>query len=163
VHVSLALFEVIVQKGANEPEMFTLIGWFSCCITCDKKEGKGRVWTVVSIHDWSDINYRKYKGQLLTYEWTYPRILVVTFPLYQAWRLTCFDKGAKASFAIMECTTRRSSRFCSAQGVATVSTTPLLRLPTPTVSILTLNPLMWKIWWAPNNASRWDLTRRLKG
>ena len=27
---------------------------------------------------------------------------------------------------------------------------------------LTLNPLTWKIWWAPNNASRWDLTRRLK-
>jgi len=21
--------------------------------------------------------------------------------------------------------------------------------------ILTLNPLTWKIWWAPNNASRW--------
>jgi len=23
--------------------------------------------------------------------------------------------------------------------------------------ILTLNTLTWKIWWAPNNASRWDL------
>jgi hypothetical protein len=28
---------------------------------------------------------------------------------------------------------------------------------------LTLSPLTWKIWWAPNNASGWDLTRRLKG
>ena len=24
-------------------------------------------------------------------------------------------------------------------------------------SILTLNPLTWKIWWAPNNASRWQM------
>jgi len=22
---------------------------------------------------------------------------------------------------------------------------------------LTLNPLTWKIWWAPNNASRWQM------
>jgi hypothetical protein len=26
---------------------------------------------------------------------------------------------------------------------------------------LTLNLLTWRIWWAPNNASRWDLTRHL--
>jgi hypothetical protein len=25
------------------------------------------------------------------------------------------------------------------------------------VSLLALNPLMWKIWWAPNNASRWRM------
>jgi len=30
-------------------------------------------------------------------------------------------------------------------------------------SLLTLILLTWRIWWAPNNASRWDLTRRLKG
>jgi len=24
-------------------------------------------------------------------------------------------------------------------------------------SYLTLNPLTWKIWWAPNNASRWQM------
>jgi len=24
-------------------------------------------------------------------------------------------------------------------------------------SHLTLNPLTWKIWWAPNNASRWQM------
>jgi len=28
---------------------------------------------------------------------------------------------------------------------------------------LTLIPLMWKIWLAPNNSGRWDLTRCLKG
>jgi len=28
---------------------------------------------------------------------------------------------------------------------------------------LTLSPLTCNIWWAPNNASRWHLTRRLKG
>ena len=26
-----------------------------------------------------------------------------------------------------------------------------------TVWSLTLNPLMWRIWWAPNNASRWQM------
>jgi len=24
-------------------------------------------------------------------------------------------------------------------------------------NVLTLNPLTWKIWWAPNNASRWQM------
>ena len=28
---------------------------------------------------------------------------------------------------------------------------------------LTLIVLTWRIWWAPNNASRWDLTQCLKG
>jgi len=30
---------------------------------------------------------------------------------------------------------------------------------TPTASdiTLTLNPLTWKIWWAPNNASKWQM------
>ena len=28
---------------------------------------------------------------------------------------------------------------------------------------LTLNPLTWKIWWAPNNTGRWDLTWHLNG
>jgi len=23
--------------------------------------------------------------------------------------------------------------------------------------VLTLNPLTWKIWWAPNNANRWQM------
>jgi len=27
----------------------------------------------------------------------------------------------------------------------------------PQKSTLTLNPLKWKIWWAPNNASRWQI------
>jgi hypothetical protein len=70
-----------------------------CWIFCDKKEGKGKVWTVVSIHVWSDVNYRKYKWQLLTYEWTYPCILVVTFPLY----LTCTWFGIHSLISGREC------------------------------------------------------------
>jgi len=31
------------------------------------------------------------------------------------------------------------------------------------LSWLTLILLTWRIWWAPNNTSRWDLTRCLKG
>jgi len=27
----------------------------------------------------------------------------------------------------------------------------------PLKAELTLNPLTWKIWWAPNNASRWQM------
>jgi len=25
------------------------------------------------------------------------------------------------------------------------------------LSVLTLNPLTWKIWWAPSNASKWQM------
>jgi len=27
----------------------------------------------------------------------------------------------------------------------------------PFIDLLTLNPLTWRIWWAPNNASKWQM------
>ena len=36
-----------------------------------------------------------------------------------------------------------------------ISVTPFC--PVSLRSILTLNPLTWKIWWAPNNASKWQI------
>jgi hypothetical protein len=40
---------------------------------------------------------------------------------------------------------------------------PAIPCPHTAMLCLTVNLLTWRIWWAPNNASRWDLTRRLKG
>ena len=37
-----------------------------------------------------------------------------------------------------------------------ISPTIITKRYSPT-SVLTLNPLTWKIWWAPNNASRWEV------
>jgi len=37
------------------------------------------------------------------------------------------------------------------------TTTKLYPLPKTRNAALTLNPLKWKIWWAPNNASRWQM------
>ena len=36
-------------------------------------------------------------------------------------------------------------------------------LPNTFFVLLTLTLLTWRIWWAPNIASKWDLTQRLKG
>jgi len=44
---------------------------------------------------------------------------------------------------------------CKTESLQIICFFPILQ--GSTALILTLNPLTWKIWWAPNNASRWQM------